>query len=301
MKRLFFILLPIMFFAASCEDDAVPSLTPPVGTGLIYYVFDTSPDIVYDNLINALTVNPNIGIVAEVNHQQNAMNNGLNLRYTREVFFGNPALGTPLMMENRLAGIDLPQKVVVYTSDSDESYLVYNSTRYLEKRHSLTAPSLEMISGALETLASDASGRTEFRLRDSDITAGEGIITVVSNRNFDETYTALVNAIDGNANLTIVAELDHQANAGTVNMVLPPTKLIMFGNPNLGTPLMENSAGTAIDLPQKMLIWEDSGTVNISYNDPNYIADRHDLTGVDEQLNMIAIALSNLANGAAGN
>jgi uncharacterized protein (DUF302 family) len=80
-------------------------------------------------------------------------------------------------------------------------------------------------------------------------------------------------------------------------MELPPTTLLIFGNPRLGTPLMQASRSVAIDLPQKMLVWEDEGEVMVSYNDPQYLAARHGIEGKEEILETISNALENLATG----
>jgi len=75
----------------------------------------------------------------------------------------------------------------------------------------------------------------------------------------------------------------------------------MFGNPNLGTPLMQNSPVTGLDLPQKILIWQDDqGQVKVSYNDPLYLKNRHGIEGKDEILQKISSALDMLTNKAIG-
>ena len=72
-------------------------------------------------------------------------------------------------------------------------------------------------------------------------------------------------------------------------------QLIIFGNPNVGTPLMQSNQAIAIDLPQKFLVWEDRhGQTHITYNDPFYLADRHAVTDQDTLLGNIANALDNL-------
>jgi len=75
--------------------------------------------------------------------------------------------------------------------------------------------------------------------------------------------------------------------------------LIIFGNPKVGTPLMQCTQSVAIDLPQKSLIWEDeNGQVWLSYNDPGYLARRHNIENCDEVLNKISNALGNFAKAA---
>jgi uncharacterized protein (DUF302 family) len=84
-------------------------------------------------------------------------------------------------------------------------------------------------------------------------------------------------------------------------MELPPTTVLIFGNPKLGTPLMQCAPTVAIDLPQKMLIWEDdNGNVSIGYNSPEYLKKRHNIAGCDQELQKISGALQKFAQNAAG-
>ena len=135
-----------------------------------------------------------------------------------------------------------------------------------------------------------------------NVVTGNGIITKSSLKSFEETYSSLKNALNSNENITIIAELDHQKNAESVGLELPPTKIIFFGNPKLGTPLMNQDQSIGLDLPQKMLVWENAeGEVYVSYNDPYFIAERHSVNNTDEILNKISTALDNLSNVATGN
>ena len=129
----------------------------------------------------------------------------------------------------------------------------------------------------------------------------EGIITKQSTKSFEDTYTSLIAVINNNPNLKIIAQLDHQANAASVGLELRPTRIVMFGNPNLGTPLMQNAQTTGLDLPQKIMVWQDDqNTVNISYNDPQYLQKRHGIDGADEVLNKVTVALDKITNAASG-
>ena len=102
--------------------------------------------------------------------------------------------------------------------------------------------------------------------------------------------------------LNLFAKIDHQAGATSVGKNLRPTKLFIFGNPKVGTPLMQCQQTVAIDLPQKMLVWEDRFRwVWIGYNSPAYLKKRHDINGCDRIINKIEKALSNLAKSAAKN
>lgn len=121
-----------------------------------------------------------------------------------------------------------------------------------------------------------------------------GLVTVESAVDFETTVARLEDELE-QRELVLVTTVDHAANAAEVDEQLPPTTLFLFGNPEVGTPLMQASRSIGIDLPQKFLVWEDDGDAFVTYNDPQFLADRHDLEGVDEQLEGIAGTLEELA------
>ena len=126
-----------------------------------------------------------------------------------------------------------------------------------------------------------------------------GLVIKTSQQDFETTYNKLKTVISNNPNLKILLELDHQKNASTVGKELLPTRIILFGNPNLGTPLMNNAQTVAIDLPQKILVFEnDNKEVKVAYNNPIYLKDRHDISEQDEILNKISQALDKITNVA---
>jgi len=128
--------------------------------------------------------------------------------------------------------------------------------------------------------------------------ADNGIISVKSSHEVKATADRLENTLKQKG-MTVFARIDHAAGAQKVGQKLRPTELIVFGNPKVGTPLMQCRQSTAIDLPQKALIWEDQeGTVWYSYNDPNYLVERHGITGCAEVIQKIEKALSNFAKAA---
>ena len=128
----------------------------------------------------------------------------------------------------------------------------------------------------------------------------KGIITKISRQNFSNTYQKLKETIDNNPNLNVMLELDHQANAQKKGLALNPSKLIVFGNPNLGTPLMQSAQTLGLDLPQKVLVHENgSGVVHLSYNDPEYLKNRHGISETDDILSKVALALDKITTVAA--
>lgn len=105
----------------------------------------------------------------------------------------------------------------------------------------------------------------------------EGIVRIPSHRSVDETVDRL-KAILQSKGVTLFALIDHSGEAERVGMTMPPTKLLIFGNPKAGTPLMLASPSVAIDLPLKILVTEDGqGKVWISTNSAEYLKERHDL------------------------
>lgn len=128
-----------------------------------------------------------------------------------------------------------------------------------------------------------------------------GLIVKQSNLDFETTYKKLHSTIESNPNLKIILELDHSKNAASKDLELRPTKIIFFGNPLLGTPLMQASATASIDLPQKIVVFEEGNKTHIAYNDPLYLKERHNIESLEEILSKIAGALDLITNKASGN
>lgn len=102
-----------------------------------------------------------------------------------------------------------------------------------------------------------------------------GIINKPSNHSVDHTVEKLKGILQAKG-VTLFALVDHSGEAQKVGLKMPPTKLLIFGSPKAGTPLMLAVPSTAIDLPLKILIWEDpQGKVWVSYNSPEYLRERH--------------------------
>lgn len=242
-------------------------------------------------------------VITTVDHAANAAGAGLTLLPTREVFFGNPNLGTPLMQSSQNTGIDLPQKIAVWENSKGKVWVGYNSPDYLVARHDIdpNLPQLDTIATVLASFASAATGRhvNGNPPNVNRIDEGEGLVFVPTNKSATEAFDALRGVITA-APPNILFELEHDVNAANAELMLDPTKLLVFGAPPLGTPLMNENQSIAIDLPQKMLVIEDgAGDTFIVYNDPLYIADRHGIDDDLPQLAAIAGALANFANMAA--
>jgi uncharacterized protein (DUF302 family) len=109
----------------------------------------------------------------------------------------------------------------------------------------------------------------------------KGIIDTPSNHSVDQTVEKLKGILAAKG-VTLFTLVDHSGEAEKVGMKMPPTTLLIFGSPKAGTPLMLASPSIAIDLPLKILVWEDAqGKVWVSYNSAAYLQERH---GVPQEL-----------------
>jgi uncharacterized protein (DUF302 family) len=110
---------------------------------------------------------------------------------------------------------------------------------------------------------------------------GNGLVQVTSRYSVDETVRRLEAAF-AEKGMRVFAVIDHSGEAEKVGLEMRPTKVVIFGSPKGGTPLMVAAPSLAIDLPLKALVAEDAeGKVSVTYNDPEYLRERH---GVPEEL-----------------
>ena len=126
--------------------------------------------------------------------------------------------------------------------------------------------------------------------------ANQGIVDRPSNHSVDQTVDR-VKSILQSKGVTLFTLIDHSGEAEKVGLKMPPTKLLIFGNPKAGTPLMLAAPRSAIDLPLKIVVWEDAqGKVWVTYNSPVYLQERHRLP---ERLVQNVAVVETLATKAA--
>ena len=130
--------------------------------------------------------------------------------------------------------------------------------------------------------------------------AADELTTKPSKYSVTETVERLTAALKDKG-IALAARVDHAAAAKAAGLELKPTEVLMFGNPKLGTPLMQANRLVAIDLPMKVLVWEDdAGKVWIAYTPPSTLKARYRIDGRDDTLKAMASALEAFTN-AAGN
>ncbi len=128
---------------------------------------------------------------------------------------------------------------------------------------------------------------------------GEALVSVKSSSGAKETADRVERLVKERG-LTLFDRIDHAKGAREVGMDLRPTEVLIFGNPKGGTPLMKCAQTAGIDLPLKILVWEDeAGTVRVGYADPEALKDRHGIRGCDEVLRKMKGILEKLASDAA--
>ena len=128
--------------------------------------------------------------------------------------------------------------------------------------------------------------------------ASDGLISIQSPHGVSATADRLETILKEKG-MTVFTRVNHAQGAEGAGLTLRPTELVLFGNPKVGTPLMQCQQQVAIDLPQKALIWEDAeGVVWFSYNDPEYLVRRHSIEGCEAAVKKIQGALGSFAEAA---
>jgi uncharacterized protein (DUF302 family) len=127
----------------------------------------------------------------------------------------------------------------------------------------------------------------------------ETLMTQESQFSVKETLDRLTTALDAKG-IKVVARVDHAAGAKAVGMELPPTEVLMFGNPKLGTPLMQANPMIGLDLPMKVVAWQDkAGKVHVSYTKPADLKARYGISDREDQFKAMEAALFALTGAAA--
>ena len=273
MKRNFLLLLSCLFVFGTSVD----SWADKYG-GFDINEADSVAEAVAE--IKETLMDQNFEITAVIDHAANAERVGLALRPTQVILFRKLFFDVSLIRRSQTAAIDLPLKMLVYEDEAGNIKLKFNDVGYLVDRHEIRFRDfiLRRLDARLD----------QFGMND------KGIIMIPSNQSVADTVTTLRSALEA-AGFRIPIQIDFHEKFKR----LPETTLLIFGNPNVGTQLMQNSQEIGLDLPQKFLVFEDSGQVKIAYNDPFFIAQRAGIQGLDTLLENIANALNDFANQGA--
>jgi uncharacterized protein (DUF302 family) len=125
------------------------------------------------------------------------------------------------------------------------------------------------------------------------------MLTLVSSSGYGETVIRLLDAI-AQRSLMVFAQIDHAAAAREAGMELPDEMVVVFGNPRAGTPLMQADPRIGIELPLRMLVWDQGGQTIVGYNDPKSLAGSYNIATQAATLDGMSSLLHALANDVAG-
>ena len=145
---------------ASCNNSTGVDDDPlAAGDGLVTIQSTRSFDETFNRLVSAIEANPALSIVAVVDHAAGAERVGMQLPPNRLILVGNPAQGTPLIQSDKITGIDLPQKFLVFQENDGRVLVTYNDPTYLARRHHIDGQdaALQQISTGLRNLAEGAT------------------------------------------------------------------------------------------------------------------------------------------------
>lgn len=226
-------------------------------------------------------------IIGIVDHAAGAASVGMDLRPTQLILFSDRRQENKLIHDKQTLAIDLPLKILVWEDGDGTINFFYNGPGYLIDRHRL-----QLHDHHLEKIAKSVR---QF----GDV--NNGLITVDSPFSVEQTVENLRNAIEALADrgFRVPFVIDFLSDGQHEFAHLSATTLLIFGNPNAGTPLMQNQQRIGVDLPQKFLVWEDQyGQTHITYNDISFLAERHNLQGVEQNLENISTALANFVKVA---
>ncbi len=267
--------------------EVVPAYTFVVPPGARGTVSSQNFESTYKQVRAFVESDANAYILAEVDHQKNAKSQGLELEPTRVLLYSSKNT-EPILSENPITALDLPQRILVYERDG-LTYVLTNTVDYIRFR-------FEISNDMVASFAPSTFGPE--RISEPSTVSYQGLNIVKSKKNVDDTYNALKQLLIKNENLKIMAEHDFAATAKNNGTTLQPLKMIIFGNPKLGTPMMKKSPSIALDLPQKMLIYFYKDAVHIAYNNPAYLGTRHNMT-LPQITDKISAALGMLSSKAA--
>ncbi len=208
--------------------------------------------------------------------------------YGLSLWFGTALIGAGVLV-NLLSGWRHVQ--LVRTFNREQGHQPYSTALAVSTCLFLALVGLAMaiylvtVRGSANTQSQNSK---EASMAQAAPASGRGIIDTPSNHSVDQTVEKLKEILQAKG-VTLFALVDHSGEAEKVGMKMPPTKLLIFGSPKAGTPLMQAAPSIAIDLPLKLLVWEDGqGKVWISYNSPEYLKERHGLP--QDLLQNIAVA-----------
>ena len=240
------------------------------------------PDRLFALLNDNVAASDTLDKIVDIDHSRLGAEAGSVMPPARLLIFSNPQLDAQLVDINPLIAIDLPLRVLAYESVMDgSSRVAFNSFEYMKSRYGL-GDVLELEAAFDDSMAAVLRGVGPEHLAPfpNDAMQPDGIITLASPYDFEETVERLATAIDAQDDTVWFGRVDFQARAKAQGVDIEPALLLLFGGPAPGAKAMAEAPTLGLDaFCQKLLVWEDeSGAVSVSFNDLLAIADRQEVS-----------------------
>jgi len=295
MKKIMLFLLMICTLGfIACNDNDDGPLISLDDSGLVIKERTGNFEDIYTSVRTAIT-DRGFTVVAEIDHSAAADGVGLLLRPTRVIIFGNPQGGTQLMQDDQRIGIDLPLKMLVYENQDGDFNIAYYDGSTLTDRYDVE---VDMVRDNIDTALDAISGGENIKNPRLVTDTFDDLIVRQTPKSVSEVVDSIQGFLMAN-DFNIPALVKHDEAATSVGLTLRPTQVIIFGKPEVGTLLMQSNNKIGIDLPLKILAWEnEEGITNVGYYGADFLADRHDINDQDEVIDNINMTLENILNNA---
>ncbi len=264
----------------SCKQETntkdISKIDSNISPGLIH---TTTGDLqkATDQFKSYLNTDRTIEITNEINHSQNAEEAGIDLDFNKVFFIDNPRYTVPLVEENPLMAFEFPIRIGFYQVNG-KKFIVARSEEYFINRYGLNnSAALRSIGTLTETFLKQSSKAEYTQVSPIDSLEANGIITLKSPKSFSETVSSIQDMIEGNSDFKLFESTNFSEDADAIGSKFKSLHLFVFGNPKVGSELMQKNPNFSIDLPLKILVEDHSeGTVSIHFQDLSFTAKLHD-------------------------
>lgn len=265
----------VMSCKGSSEKKDISKIEETISPGLIFTTTDDLTEAT-ENFEKYVSTDRTLEVSTEINHVENAKNVDLDLDFNRVYFIDNPRYSIPLIVENPLMALEFPIRIGFYDVRGDK-FIVARSEDYFLKRYKLPkSAALRSIGALSETFLKQSSKAAYTQNSPIDSLENNGIITLKSDKNYEESVASIKQVIEDNENLSLFESKDFAKDAEEIGVELQPLHLLMFGNPKAGTQLMQQNANFSIDLPIKVIVQEtEDETVMIHFQDISFTSTLH--------------------------
>ena len=283
----------LIIIALSCKSE-----TKPMKENINQQAVETSNQDIsvakYAEQLKQELLTRGFTIMAHIDHAAGAEKVGLVLKPTQTLIFGNPKGGTLLMQQAQEIGIDLPLKLLIWEDEKGAVQTSYYNATALAKRYSIEQP--EAVINKINGLFAGLTGNTGRALAQKESDISKKRIVKRSALSVEETFNKLKETVAAKG-LQIMAEVPHDKGAAKVGLELRPTRVLVFGNPKVGTLLMQSNQEIGLDLPLKILIHENAaGETIVSYYDTSFLSARYGITDKEMVVQKVNAALDAITN-----